>query len=210
MSSIARFSMKLGVTRQQHLLLGGMRRTTTSVIGRFQENLSATQTLQYSNSKSAITNIVRNATTTTRDTYEEKKKALKAIRTQRFEDREARKERVKRRRDGKPKNVRKKKFEAWFLQKKKFEEINNHKAKKLGMDWKINVAVVLERLPIVLPDKPQWEKDYETLRAYLNQFGRTYPPSLLGEHEIEDLEDLSDEAMIGESIFIRIDFVLLC
>ena len=126
------------------------------------------------------------------------KQEQKDIRTQRFAERQAHKEKVKRRRDGRDRHARKKQFNAWFKSKKRMEEISNSKAKKLGLDWKIQVAVVLERLPVVLPDKADWERDWDNLRAYLDQFGRDYPESLMGKMEIEEMEDLTDEAFLGK------------
>jgi 39S mitochondrial ribosomal protein L46 len=136
--------------------------------------------------------------TSAQEAYWNEKKELKRIRTERFAERLAHKEVVKKRRDGKPKNVKKKIFDAWFLPKIKYELLANRKCKRLGMEWKTQVAVVLERLPVVLPDKPQWEKDYDNLRDYLDQFGIDYPPELFGKQEIETLEDLSDETYFGK------------
>lgn len=134
------------------------------------------------------------------DAYYDPKKDAKELRAQRFAERIAHAEKVKRRRDGKPRNTRKKEFNAWFRPKAKFEIQHNHLARKLGMDWKLQVAVVLERLPVVLPDKPQWYADYENLRTYLDQFGRDYPVELFGAAEIEELEDLTDEAILEKHL----------
>ena len=144
--------------------------------------------------------IVRSFSSSASEQYYQKKQALKDIRTQRFAERQAHKEKVKRRRDGRPKNTRKKAFNAWFMAKKRIEEISDRRAKKLGLDWKIQVAVVLERLPVVLPDKADWERDYDNLRTYLDQFGRDYPEALMGKMEIEEIEDLTDEAILGTCV----------
>ena len=85
------------------------------------------------------------------------------------------------------------------MAKKRMEEISDRRAKKLGLEWKIQVAVVLERLPVVLADKADWERDYDNLRTYLDQFGRDYPEALMGKMEIEEIEDLTDEAILGKS-----------
>ena len=130
--------------------------------------------------------------------YLNNKKALKELRTQRYAERQEHKKVVKQRRRGRNKGVRKRKFEAWFKPKKKHEEINNWRSKKLGMDWKIQVAVVLERLPKVLPDKPDWEREWDNLKDYLDQFGREYPEKLMGTHEIMSQEEITDEALLGK------------
>jgi hypothetical protein len=140
--------------------------------------------------------------TSAQEAYWNEKNELKRIRTERYAEQQAHKEVVKKRRDGKPKHVKKKIFEAWFLPKLRYELRANRQCKRLGMEWKTQVAVVLERLPTVLPDKPQWEKDYDNLRDYLDQFGRDYPVELFGKQEIESLEELSDEAYLGKSFYV--------
>lgn len=134
------------------------------------------------------------------DTYYKQKEAAKELRSTRYHERKAHEENVKSRRNGRPKNTRKKKFMAWFKPKAKREHHHNHKARKLALDWKLQVAVVLERLPIVLPDTPKWQEDYDNLRTYLDQFGREYPKELYGSMEIEELEDLTTEAILGMTI----------
>ena len=63
----------------------------------------------------------------------------------------------------------------------------NRKARQAGMDWKIQVAVIVERLPVVTPDVEEWEQQYLDLRAYLDQFTWEYPEELgMNEKEEED------------------------
>ena len=52
------------------------------------------------------------------------------------------------------------------------EEYNRIKDK---VEWKLRVAAVVERLPVVTPDMPQWESDYWQLRDYLDCFDKEYP-----------------------------------
>lgn len=66
-------------------------------------------------------------------------------------------------------------FKQWWEKRRLSEITLDRKARQAGKDWKIQVAVVLERLPMVLPDKEDWEKDYDELYAYLAQFGKEYP-----------------------------------
>jgi len=139
----------------------------------------------------------QNKTESAHEIYVKAKQELKELRTRRYAERQAHKEVVKRRRDGRPRGVLKDQFNDWFQAKKKRENIQDRKARKLGIDWKIQVAVVLERLPVVLPDKQDWERDWDNLRSYLDQFGREYPESFVGENEIEPEEDLTDEALLG-------------
>jgi large subunit ribosomal protein L46 len=71
-------------------------------------------------------------------------------------------------------------FRKYFIQKKVDEEYMNRKARQQGLDWQINVAVLLERQCVVMPDKRPWEIEMEQLQMYLNQYGKTYPKALLG------------------------------
>ena len=69
-------------------------------------------------------------------------------------------------------------FRSWFIKKKVDEEYMDRKARQAGLAWKINVAVLLERLPVILPDKEDWEIEFENLESYLMQFGKQYPEEL--------------------------------
>jgi ADP-ribose pyrophosphatase YjhB (NUDIX family) len=111
-------------------------------------------------------------------TYAEKKQAEKQKRTERYNQKVARLERLKTRRDGKPLDLLKNKFREWFDKKRIYQEIQDRKARQENMEWDIQVAAIVERLPVVTPDKPQWEQDYIDLRTYLDQFGKEYPPEL--------------------------------
>ena len=66
-------------------------------------------------------------------------------------------------------------FKKWFIQRKVHDEYHDRKARQAGLPWKHRVAVILERTNVVLPDRPEWEEQYDNLRAYLNQFGKEYP-----------------------------------
>lgn len=182
--------------RHHVTLLGGLRNNALpAVVASTSSSFLPTSSQQLPLSAAAATTSTRSFSSASAEYYQ-KKKDLKELRTTRFAERTAHKDQVKRRRDGKNRNTRTKKFNAWFMAKKRMEEITNSRAKKLGLDWKVQVAVVLERLPVVLPDKADWERDYDNLRSYLDQFGRDYPESLMGKMEIEEMENLSDEAIL--------------
>jgi hypothetical protein len=151
---------------------------------------------------SSTASLSRCFSTSAQEAYWNEKKESKRVRTERYAEQLAHKEVVKKRRDGKPKNAKKKIFEAWFLPKIKYELRANRQCKRLGLEWITQIAVVLERLPVVLPDKPQWEEDYDNLRDYLDQFGRDYPVELFGKQEVETLEDLSDETYYGKGFYV--------
>ena len=107
------------------------------------------------------------------------KKAAKERRRALYESRQERKERVKIRRFGKPRGQKRRDFRSWFIEKKVDEEYMNRKARQAGLEWKIQVAVILERYSVVLPDKEEWLVEYENLKAHLMQFGKDYPKELI-------------------------------
>lgn len=110
--------------------------------------------------------------------YWEAKKEAKQRRTDQFQRKKARLERIKTRRDESPKDVKKNEFRSWFDKKRFFQEMMDRKARQAGLDWTIRVATVVERLPMVIPDKPEWEREYLDLYTYLAQFGKEYPKEL--------------------------------
>jgi len=79
----------------------------------------------------------------------------------------------------------------------------DRKARQAGLPWKVRVCAVVERLPVILPDREEWETNYEELSAYLQQFGREYPKELGFTKEGPNLEagerfDLSYDEIVGE------------
>jgi len=112
-------------------------------------------------------------------THVEMKRAKKERRSDLFQIKQERLKKLETRRDGRANTgAKKKEFKAWFDKRKVFQEISDRKARQLGLDWSIRVVAVLERLPIVTPDKPQWEVDFMELDAYLKSYGKQYPKEL--------------------------------
>ena len=122
--------------------------------------------------------------------YYAKKAEKKERRREILRQRRERKERVKFRREGKVRGEKRAIFREFFL-KKKMNEINmDHYARKNGLDWKIEVAVILQRYNILLPEKPQWEKDFDELRDHLRQVRKpAYPKELLLEEIFDGTEE---------------------
>lgn len=80
------------------------------------------------------------------------------------------------------KNYLKNKFKSWFDKKREWEYIQEKLAKKSGRfdgnlndAWLIKVAIVVERLPLVIPDPPDWEKDFTDLKERLDSFKSMFP-----------------------------------
>lgn len=135
--------------------------------------------------------------------YAAQKMLAKERRRQTYEKRHGRIESLRTRRDKSPKDVKRNEFRSWFDQFRTRNETMDRKARQSGLPWRVRVCAVVERLPVVLPDKEEWEQDYHELKAYLQQFGREYPKELgftKGGPNLEAGErfDLSYEEILGE------------
>ena len=119
--------------------------------------------------------------TTTRSfsSYYNKKKEAKEYRRELYEKRMERQERIKTRRSNGPRDALRREFRAFFIKKKVDEEYMERKARQARLDWKIDVAVILERQNIVMPDKEPWQVEMENLQAYLGRYGKMYPEKLV-------------------------------
>lgn len=121
-----------------------------------------------------------NSTNEPTRTYWEQKKATKDRRREIYISRQERKQRVKVRRAGKPQDTKKIDFQTFYLQKKVTDEFLDRKSRQAKLSWKVRVAVLLERLHVVQPDKEKWEIEYEELKMHLNRFGKQYPKEFVG------------------------------
>jgi hypothetical protein len=128
-------------------------------------------------------------------TYFDKKQADKEYRRELWNKKVERKQRLLTRRHKFPKNVLKDKFQTWWTQRTKFEHMLESKAKQAKMGWTIKVATIIERIPVIIDDHPQWLKEYMDLRAYLDQFGKRYPKELMPEPKQKFA--FTDEELLG-------------
>lgn len=108
----------------------------------------------------------------------QEKLADKQKRTERYESSRQRMQKLQTRREGRNVGAKKKEFREWYDKRRIYQEIMDRKARQAGMEWTIQAAAILERLPVVTPDHPQWEVDYFNLKTYLMQFGKEYPEEL--------------------------------
>ena len=66
------------------------------------------------------------------------------------------------------------------------------------MDWTIQVATIVERLPVIMPDKEPFEIEFEDLQSYLKAHsGKDYPKEFLGNDGSSRPEAYTDEELIG-------------
>mmetsp|Transcript_24868 Transcript_24868/g.34756 ORF Transcript_24868/g.34756 Transcript_24868/m.34756 type:complete len:365 (-) Transcript_24868:219-1313(-) len=127
----------------------------------------------------------------------ETKKAMKKIRSQRYDAQQDRKERLKTRQGSQVnRGTKKKEFDEWFNKRRVYQEIMERKARQAGKEWTLRVGVVLERLPVVTPDIPQWEEDYLDLRQLLDTYGKAYPKELGMDYYPEPGEVLTRKDML--------------
>lgn len=107
--------------------------------------------------------------------YKARKAAAKQQRRETWERHQARLTRVKTRRDASPKDVKKKLFRSWFDKEVTYHHTLCRVAKREKRPWRIRVAAMVERLPVVTADVEPWEREYTDLRDYLDTYGKEYP-----------------------------------
>ncbi|KAL7539987.1 hypothetical protein ACHAXR_010655 [Thalassiosira sp. AJA248-18] len=107
--------------------------------------------------------------------YKDRKLAAKQKRRDTWDSKQDRLDRLKTRRDNSPKDVKKTVFRSWWDNELLYHDKLCRMAKREGKPWRIRVAAMVERLPVVTPDVEDWEKDYIALRDYLWTYGKEYP-----------------------------------
>jgi large subunit ribosomal protein L46 len=133
--------------------------------------------------------------------YWEQKEAAKDRRRELYALRQQRKQRLKIRRAGKPENTKKIEFQAFYISKKVSDETLDRKSRQAGLEWKIKVAVLLERIPVVLPDKEKWEIEYDNLKAHMKRFGKVYPKEFTGDFDYDQERPMTEEELIAQLPF---------
>lgn len=134
--------------------------------------------------------------------YFERKQARKDERIRLYQAKLDRAMALKDRRSKAPKDTLKVEFQEWWQAKIAREQKLNRQARQEGKDWKIEVAVVLERLPQILPDKEDYEKEFDELQAHLAQFGKDYPKEFSASLPKDGSAPVSDEDLLGA--FVRV------
>ena len=137
--------------------------------------------------------------------YQERKDLAKQIRREMWEKKQNRLERLKTRRDHSPKDVKKTLFRSWWDKELMYHDKLIRLAKKEGRPWRIRVAVMVERLPVVTPDVDEWEREYLDLRDYLMTFGKEYPAEtgfMFAPDKPEDHIVESDEELLCKFLYV--------
>mmetsp|Transcript_11022 Transcript_11022/g.24306 ORF Transcript_11022/g.24306 Transcript_11022/m.24306 type:complete len:359 (+) Transcript_11022:133-1209(+) len=107
--------------------------------------------------------------------YQDRKDAAKEKRRDTYNAKHDRLERLKTRRDHSEKDAKKILFRSWWDKEVMYHNILDRKARQQGKPWRIRVAVMVERIPIVTPDVEEWEREYWDLRDYIWTYGKEYP-----------------------------------
>ena len=126
---------------------------------------------------------------------------MKIKRREAYERSQLRLTRLATRRNHSPKDVKKQAFRAWWDNELKYHDQLLRMAKRNNQPWRIRVAAMVERLPIVTPDMPGWERDFVDLTDYLATFGKEYPEETGFMYAMDKPEDHvvpTDEELLGK------------
>jgi len=130
--------------------------------------------------------------------YFERKAKAKERRIEDYRHKLERVTRINSRRDNSPKDILKNDFRSWWDGRRAYEEKLDRRSRQAGMDWTIKVATIVERLPIVMPDKEEFEREFEDLQAYLLAHrGKEYPKDFTGTDGDGQPEAYTDEELIA-------------
>ena len=133
--------------------------------------------------------------------YQARKEAAKLKRRETYERTQLRLTRLASRRDHSPKDVKKQAFRSWWDNELKYHDHLLRCAKRNNQPWRIRVAAMVERLPIVVEDMPDWERDFVDLTDYLATFGKEYPEETGFMYAMDKPEDHvvpTDEELLGK------------
>ena len=136
--------------------------------------------------------------------YQARKDAAKQKRREAYERSQDRLLRLPSRRDRSPKDVLRNQFRRWWDGELAYHDHLLRSAKREGKPWRVRVAVMVERIPVVIPDMDDWEREYVDLRDWLWTYGKEYPEETGFMYAMDRPEDHvipTDEELLGE--FLR-------
>jgi hypothetical protein len=135
--------------------------------------------------------------------YQARKDAAKQKRRETYERTQDRLVRLSTRRDHSPKDVMRGKFRQWWDGEMQYHDHLLRMAKRDGRPWRIRVSVMVERIPVVIPDMDKWEREYVDLRDWLWTYGKEYPEETGFMYAMDKPEDHvvpTDEELLGEFV----------
>ena len=122
---------------------------------------------------------------------------LKQRRTELYQAKLQRRARLPTRRDPKIKNYNKVQFQSWYQPFVQQQNYLSRQAKREQKLWNIQVAALIERLPVVTPDVEDWEEKFENLQAELDRYRTKVYPKELNLGDPMDDEVLTREQLLG-------------
>eukprot|EP00904_Undaria_pinnatifida_P002078 jgi/Undpi1/11871/HiC_scaffold_4.g01570.m1 len=83
-------------------------------------------------------------------------------------------------RDQRPSRPRiaKEKRKEYLAQRRASFEVEQEKATGLGLDWGIKSAVLLERLPVIIQDFTDWQREFWDLQTEKARYGKKFPTEM--------------------------------
>lgn len=206
----------LGGIQQSHLIYrraigGGVTYWSRSFASRsFSKTSGSSAATKLASTNEATTGTSPSPTATTAGTtppvhlpWKEEKLKRKERRRFLYEKHQERLERLKTRREGKPFGEKRAAFLEWFVPRRNMDNYLIRKARREGLEWKIQVATILERPHVVHPDPPEWELKFENLRAHLEQFDRDYPEEFMPKVEPKPFDENHDPLQAAIDILKR-------
>ncbi|CAN0193296.1 unnamed protein product [Laminaria digitata] len=93
--------------------------------------------------------------------------------------------------------IAKEKRKEYLAQRRASFEAEQEKAAGLGLDWSIKSAVLLERLPVIIEDYSDWQRDFWDVQTQKAQFGKQFPSEMGFKYENE--KPLTMEEILEQS-----------
>ncbi|CAM9685429.1 unnamed protein product [Pylaiella littoralis] len=93
--------------------------------------------------------------------------------------------------------VAKEKRKQYLEQRKASFEVEQEKATRLGLDWDIKSALILERLPVIVEEYPDWQRDFWNLQAQQAHYGPKFPAEM--GFKYDDEKPLTMEQVLEQS-----------
>jgi hypothetical protein len=136
--------------------------------------------------------------------YNQQKQSQKTKRTQRYNSKQhrltnilpKRKATIRKNQQQQQKQSKRTTFHTWFDAKTQNELYYNRQSKRESKVWKLKVAIMMERLPVVMSEREDWELEYMYMKAnYDRENSVVYPKELNGFVDPMDTEVLTVEEM---------------
>ncbi|CBJ28077.1 mitochondrial ribosomal protein L46 isoform 2 [Ectocarpus siliculosus] len=103
---------------------------------------------------------------------------------------------IKDRRPPRPR-VAKQKRKQYLAERKDAFEAEQEKATSLGLDWGIRSALILERLPVIVEEYTDWQRDFWDLQTKQAHYGAKFPAEM--GFKYDDEKSLTMEQVLEQS-----------